>query len=104
MNYTLWYVRYYNDTKIKCKPIQNRRHSHTLGDKAPVVTKNLILRGQPNRNLRDRQLGRFIVEDHIGKHNYILRLLVTPSVSRQQSKTMLYYFASPSRPGYDSER
>jgi hypothetical protein len=42
-----------------------------------VVTTNLVLRGQPNKKLRDIQLGPFIVEEHIGKHNYILRLRAT---------------------------
>jgi hypothetical protein len=47
------------------------------GDKVSVVTSNLFLRGQPNRKLRDRQLGPFIVEEQIGKHNYILKLPAT---------------------------
>jgi hypothetical protein len=39
-----------------------------------VVTKHLfLLRGQPNKKLR----GSFKVEEHIGKHNYILKLLAT---------------------------
>jgi hypothetical protein len=40
-----------------------------------VVTTNLFLRGQPNRKLRDRQLGPFLVKEQIGKHSYILKLL-----------------------------
>jgi hypothetical protein len=44
------------------------------GDKVIVVTKNLFMRGQPNRKLRDRQLGPFAVEKQIGKHSYILKL------------------------------
>jgi hypothetical protein len=47
------------------------------GDKVAVVTKNLFLRGQPNKKLRDRQLGPCTIEEHIGKHIYILRLLAT---------------------------
>jgi hypothetical protein len=43
------------------------------GDKATVVTKNFFLRGQPNRKLRDRQLGHFTIEQ-IGRHSYILKL------------------------------
>jgi hypothetical protein len=39
------------------------------GDKMSVVTANLFLRGQPNRKLRDRQLGPFTVEEQIGKHS-----------------------------------
>jgi hypothetical protein len=31
------------------------------GDKVPFVTTNLFLRGQPNKKLRDRQLGPFTV-------------------------------------------
>jgi hypothetical protein len=42
-----------------------------------VVTSNLFLRGQPNRKLRDRQLGPFTVEEQIGKHIYILKLPAT---------------------------
>jgi hypothetical protein len=39
-----------------------------------VVTKNFFLRGQPSRQLRDRQLGPFIAEEQIGKHNYKFKL------------------------------
>jgi hypothetical protein len=39
------------------------------GGKVSVVTANLFLRGQPNRKLRDRQLGPFSVEEQIGKHS-----------------------------------
>jgi hypothetical protein len=44
------------------------------GDKVSVVTSNLFLRGQPNKKLRDRQLGPFTVEEQIGKHSYKLKL------------------------------
>jgi hypothetical protein len=44
------------------------------GDKVPVVTTNLFLRGQPNRKLKDKQLGPFIVEEQIEKHSYRLKL------------------------------
>jgi hypothetical protein len=47
------------------------------GDKVSVVTTNLFLRGQPNRKLRDRQLGPFSVEEQIGKHSYRLKLQAT---------------------------
>jgi hypothetical protein len=47
------------------------------GDKVSVVTTNRFLRGQPNRKLRDRQLGPFSVEEQIGKHSYILKLPAT---------------------------
>jgi hypothetical protein len=47
------------------------------GDKVSVVTANLFLRGQPNRKLRDRQLGPFSVEEQIGKHNYRLKVPAT---------------------------
>jgi hypothetical protein len=47
------------------------------GDKATVVTKYLFLRRQPNMNLRDRQLGPFIVEEQIGQRIYILKLPAT---------------------------
>jgi hypothetical protein len=42
-----------------------------------VVTANLFLRGQPNRKLRDRQLGPFTVEEQIGKHGDGLKLPAT---------------------------
>jgi hypothetical protein len=42
-----------------------------------VVTSNLFLRGQPNRKLRDRQLGPFSLEEQIGKHIYKLKLPAT---------------------------
>jgi hypothetical protein len=36
-----------------------------------------FLSGQPNRKLRDRQLGPFTLEEQIGKHIYILKLPAT---------------------------
>jgi hypothetical protein len=36
------------------------------GDKVLVVTKNLVLRGQPNKKLRDRQLGPFQWRNRLG--------------------------------------
>jgi hypothetical protein len=42
-----------------------------------IVTANLFLRGQPNRKLRDIQLGPFSVEEQIGKHSYMLKLPAT---------------------------
>jgi hypothetical protein len=47
------------------------------GDILTLVTKNIFLRGQPNRNLRDRLHGRFNVEEQIGKHYYTSKLLAT---------------------------
>jgi hypothetical protein len=47
------------------------------GDKVSIVTSNLFLRGQPNRKLRDRQLGPFTAEEQIGKHSYRLKLPAT---------------------------
>jgi hypothetical protein len=47
------------------------------GEKKKVVTKHLFLRRQPNMKLRDRQLGSFSVEEHIEKHNYLLKLPAT---------------------------
>jgi hypothetical protein len=49
------------------------------GDKVTVITKNIFLRRQPNGKLRDRQLGPFTVEEHIGKRIY--RLSVPTKVS-----------------------
>jgi hypothetical protein len=42
-----------------------------------VATANLFSRGQPNRKLRDRQLGPFTIKELIGKHNYRLKLQAT---------------------------
>ena len=42
-----------------------------------VVTANLFLRGQPNRKLKEKQLGPFPVEEQIGKHSYRLKLPAT---------------------------
>jgi hypothetical protein len=47
------------------------------GDKVSVVTTNIFLRGQPNRKLRDKQLGPFTVEEQIGKHSYGLKIRAT---------------------------
>jgi hypothetical protein len=41
------------------------------GDKVTIATKKLFLRGQPNMKLRDRRLGPFTIEEHVGKHIYI---------------------------------
>jgi hypothetical protein len=46
-------------------------------DKVSIVTTNRFLREQPNRKLRDRQLGPFSVEEQIGKHIYRLKLPAT---------------------------
>jgi hypothetical protein len=37
------------------------------GDKVTPVTNNLLLRGEPNMKLRDRQLGPFTIEEHMEK-------------------------------------
>jgi hypothetical protein len=47
------------------------------GDKVSIVTTNLFLREQSNIEVKDRQLGPITVEEHIGKHNYILKLPMT---------------------------
>jgi hypothetical protein len=51
------------------------------GDKVSVVIANLLLRGQPNRKLRERQLGPFTVDEQLGKHSYRLKL---PAIVRLQ--------------------
>jgi hypothetical protein len=56
---------------------QSTTPQFSKGDKVSIVTANLFLRGQPNRKLRDRQLGPFSVEEQIGKHSYILKLPAT---------------------------
>jgi hypothetical protein len=48
-----------------------------IANKVIVDTKHLFLRGQPNRKPRDRHLGPFTMEEHIGKHNYKLKLPAT---------------------------
>jgi hypothetical protein len=52
------------------------------GDKVSVVTANRFLRGKPNRKLRDKQLGRFTIEEQIGKQSYRLKL---PAIVRLHS-------------------
>jgi hypothetical protein len=47
------------------------------GCKVSVVAMNMFLQGQTNTKLRYRQLELFTVEEHIGKHIYILELLAT---------------------------
>jgi hypothetical protein len=72
------------------------------GDKVTVVTKNLFLRGQPNRNLRDRHVGPFTVEEQFGNTQLQIEITnessFTSRVSCQQSKTMLYDFSSARSP------
>jgi hypothetical protein len=46
------------------------------GDKVTIVTSNTSLRGQPNRKLRDRQLGPFTTGEQIGKHEAQLKTTV----------------------------
>jgi hypothetical protein len=47
------------------------------GDKVPIVTTDLSLRGQSNKKLKDRQLGSLSVEERIGNHIYRLELSAT---------------------------
>jgi hypothetical protein len=44
------------------------------GDKVTVVTKNLFLRGQPNRKMRNREMGPFTIEEQIRKLSYKFKL------------------------------
>jgi hypothetical protein len=44
------------------------------GDKVPIVTTNLFLRGQTSMKLKERQLEPFTIEQPIGKHRYRLKL------------------------------
>jgi hypothetical protein len=58
------------------------------GVKVTIVTKNSFLRGQPNKKLRDRQLGPFSLEKQIGISETRLQIetansnMLTPNVSR----------------------
>jgi hypothetical protein len=61
-----------DDMQSRSKPPSAPRF--VRGDNATIVTKHLFLRGQPNMNLYDRQLGPFLVEEQIGKRIYILKL------------------------------
>jgi hypothetical protein len=54
-------------------------------DKVIIITKNIFLRGQPNRKLRDRQLGVFIIKQRIEKDSYGLKL-----PARVRLHSMLY--------------
>jgi hypothetical protein len=78
------------------------------GNKVTIVTKNLFLRRQPNRKLRDRQLGSFSVDEQIRKHSYILKLPATarlhPVLHVNKLKTLLYIFAAMCCPGDCSKR
>jgi hypothetical protein len=47
------------------------------GAKVTVGANNLLLCWQPNKKLRDRQLGHFTIEERIGKHNQKLKLPTT---------------------------
>jgi hypothetical protein len=67
------------------------------GDKVTVVTKDLFLRCQPYLKLRDRQLGPFAIEEHIGKHIYERKLRATVRPNKLFTSTtndMLYNFSS----------
>jgi hypothetical protein len=78
MNYTPGYARCYICTRMRCKLVHNRRQPRFVrGYKVTLVTKNPFLRGQPNRKLRDRQLGSFTIEEQIGKQSCRLRLPAT---------------------------
>jgi hypothetical protein len=80
------------------------------GHEMTVVTKNIFLRGQPNMKLRYRHLGPSLVEDLIAKHSLFFQTTVTrdisltPNVSLQQFKTMLYILSSTCCPGDLSKR
>jgi hypothetical protein len=69
----------YSSTETRCKRMEPSTAPHFVrGDNVSIFTSNLFPRGQTNyRKRKDRQLGPFIVEEHIGKHIYILKLPAT---------------------------
>jgi hypothetical protein len=82
--------------EMQARTVPSTAPHFARGDKVSIVTANLFLRGQPNRKLRDRQLGPFSVEEQIGKHSYRLKLpsTLTPGVPCQQFTTLLYRFTT----------
>jgi hypothetical protein len=73
------------------------------GDKVSLVTTNIFLRGQPNKKLRDKQLGLFFSgEENWQTHLHIensIDNMSTSCVSCEQPMTMLYRSATTSCPG-----
>jgi hypothetical protein len=66
---------------------KNKIHAHSephfvRGDKMTIVTKSIFLRGHPNMNLHDRQLGPLSIEEQIWKQSYKLKL---PTIVRSLS-------------------
>lgn len=45
-----------------------------VGDKVTVITKLLFIKGQPNKKLKDKQIGPFEIIEKIGQHSYKLRM------------------------------
>jgi hypothetical protein len=75
------------------------------GDKVTIVTKNLFLRGQPNRKLRDGHLYLFCRRAYWEIYLHVVVTSdnsLTPGVSYKQYKTLLYNSASSCCPGYDT--
>jgi hypothetical protein len=60
-----WDVRSF--MTVDCPALRSRR-------KRDSVTKNIFLRGQPNRKLRDRELGPLTIKEHSGNHNCIFQV------------------------------
>jgi hypothetical protein len=73
----LRYVLQLHKDEMQARTEPSRALHFARGDKVPIVTANLFLRGQSNRKLRARQLGPLTVEEQIGKHSYRLELLAT---------------------------
>jgi hypothetical protein len=77
--YILWYALCYSYTRTRCKRAKNRIQRHTSSKETRFQSLQQtfnFLRGQPNKKLKDRQIGPFTVEEQIGKHNYSLKLQV----------------------------
>jgi hypothetical protein len=77
--YTPWYALYCSYTRTRCKRAQNRLQRHTSPEETRCQSSQhtFFLRGQPNRKLRDIQLGPFTVVEQIRKHSYRLKLPTT---------------------------
>jgi hypothetical protein len=74
------YVSQLHKDEMQARTEPSTTPHYVKGDKVPLVTVNLFLRGQSNKKLRDRQLGPFTMEEHIGKHSYKLKLPGTISL------------------------
>jgi hypothetical protein len=85
-------VRLHNE-EMQARSGSSKAPHFVRGHKVTIVLKNIILRGQPNKKFRDRQLEPLTINEQIGKHSYdTLRL---PSTVRLHP---VFYVNNFSRP------